>query len=225
MIKKYLCCLLIAAAIFLMPGNLLADTQEAGQSGDDLQLIKKTLHGELSMDPGADWDRYTKIELQKATVAFSKHWARDQKIRNGKRPTQESIQRIKSDLSELLDEVFREELTKDRDFAMSDTSGEDVIRITPRIVNLNIAAPDRMRDYIGYSLADSKGSMTLELELYDSISGTLLARMTDNREDPRKNYLEWTTSGTNRRAARLMLIRWAKKLRNWLIEAGSPVKD
>lgn len=47
---------------------------------------------------------------------------------------------------------------------------EDVIRITPRIVNLNIAAPDR-------------------------------------------------------RAARLMLIRWAKKLRNWLIEAGSPVKD
>ena len=133
--------------------------------------------------------------------------------------------RIKSDLSELLDEVFREELVTNDDFTMCDTSGENVMRITPRITNLNIYAPDRMRDYIGSSFADSKGSMTLELEIVDSVSGTLLARMVDSREDPQKGYMEWATSGTNRRAARFMFIRWADKLRDLLIEARLPPED
>jgi len=93
------------------------------------------------------------------------------------------------------------------------------MRITPRITNLNIYAPDRMRDHIGSSFADSKGNMTLELEIYDSVSGTLLARMVDSQEDRQKGYMEWATSGTNRRAARFMFIRWADKLREWLINA------
>ena len=108
---------------------------------------------------------------------------------------------------------------------MSDVSGENVMRITPRITNLNINAPDRMRDHIGSSFTDSNGSMTLELEIYDSVSGTLLARMVDSREDPQKGYIEWTTSVTNRRAARFMFIRWADKLRDLLIEARFPPED
>ena len=225
MMKKLLFSFLIILTTSPLSCVAMAESSAPEQSADGLELVKKNLHGEFYLDTGADWNRFTGIQLDKATVEFRKHWARDQKNRNGNRPTQENMGRIKSDLSELLDEVFRGELSTNDGFTMSEVSGENVMRITPRITNLNIYAPDRMRDHIGSSFADSKGSMTLELEIYDSVSGTLLARMVDSREDPQKGYMEWTISGTNRRAARFMFIRWADKLRDFLIEARLPPLD
>ena len=225
MVKKHFHSFLIIMAITLLSCAVMAKTPEPEQSTDGLRLVKKGPHGELRVKTNTDWNRFTQIRLERATVDFSKNWARNQKTRVGNRPTEENMERIKSDLSELLDEVFRQELTADDGFTMSDTRGENVMRITPRIVNLNINAPDRMRDYIGYSLADSKGSMTLELDITDSVNGTLLAQMVDSREDPQHGYMEWANSGTNRRAARFMFIRWAGKLDDLLEEVRLSPED
>lgn len=222
MAKKPFHSFLIIMAISLLSCAPMANTPEPGQPTDGLRLVNKNPHGELRVNTHADWSGFTHIRLEKATVEFRKNWARDQKNRMGNRPTEENMERIKSNLSELLDEVFRQELTADEGFTMSDGSGENVMHITPRIVNLDIIAPDRMRDYIGYSLADSKGSMTLELDIHDSVSGTLLAQMIDSRVDPQRGYIEWANSGTNRRAARFMFIRWADKLYDLLEEARLP---
>jgi len=216
---------LTALTIFLMSGAVLAKDQAPEQSADGLELIEKYLHGELLANPNVDWSRFTSIQLEKAPVEFGKHWVRNQRHRTGSRPREKDMESIKTDLSELLDEVFRQELTANDTFTMTDAPGENVMRITPKITDLNILAPDRMRDYIGYSLADSKGSMTLELEIYDSVNGTLLARMEDNREDPQNGYMEWATRGTNRQAARFMFIRWAVRIRERLIEAEATDQD
>lgn len=217
--KKLFCCFVIALVIGALPGTGVFANSGTEQTSESLQLIKQDLHGEWRLDTRADWAGFTKIKLQKATVEFSQHWARDQENRSGNRPTEENMGRIRSDLSDLLDEVFKQELTKKDVFTITDTDAENVLLITPGIVNLNIYAPDRMRDYIGYSLADSKGNMTLELEVRDAVSGALLARIVDSRVDPGKGYMEWATSGTNQRAARFMFMRWADKLRDLLIEA------
>ncbi len=225
MAKKHFHSFLIIMAITLLSCAVMAASPEPGQSTDGLRLVKKDPHAELRVNTNEDWSRFTQIRLERATVEFSKNWARNQKNRAGNWPTEENMERIKSDLSELLDEVFRQELTAENGFTMSDTRGENVMRITPRIVDLNINAPDRMRDYIGYSLADSKGSMTLELDIHDSVNGTLLAQMVDSREDPQHGYMEWANSGTNRRAARFMFIRWAGKLDDLLEEARLSPED
>jgi len=217
--EKLFRCFVIALVIGPLPGTVVSANSGPEQTPESLQLIKQDLHGEWRLDTRTDWARFTKIKLQKATVEFSKNWARNQENRSGNRPTEENMGRIRSDLSELLDEVFKQQLTEDDVFTISETNAENVLLITPGIVNLNIYAPDRMRDYIGYSLADSKGNMTLELEVRDAVSGALLARIVDSREDPGKGYMEWTTSGTNQRAARFMFLRWADKLRDLLIEA------
>jgi len=223
--KKTSCLLLIALIVSLASCVVPAGESASAQPADGLQLVKKDQHGEWRLDSRANWSGFTGIQLEKATVDFTENWARDQKYRSGNRPTEENMGRIRTELSELLDEVFRQELTANDTFRMSDNPGADVMRITPKITDLNIYAPDRMRDHIGYSLADSKGNMTLTVEVRDSVSGTLLAQMTDNREDPGKGYFEWTTSGTNQRAARFMFVRWADKLREWLIDARSPARE
>jgi hypothetical protein len=198
----------------------MAKDQALEESSDGLELVKKKWRTKFYLDTGADWSRVYKFKIEKNTGELRKNRVRAPKIRSNNRPREKDLNRIKSDLSELLDEVFRQELSANDTFVMSETGGENVMRITPRIVDLDIIAPDRMRDYIGYTLTDSKGRMTLELEIHDSVSGKLLARMIDAREDPQHDYWERTTSVDNKRAARFILIRWSNDLRERLIEAS-----
>ena len=218
--KKLLCSFLVSLTLSLLVSPVLARDSDPEQTTDSLELVTNKWRTKFYLDTSTDWNTFTKFQLEKATVEFRKHWVRDQKFRSNNRPTEKDLNRIKSDLSELLDEVFRQELSANDTFVMSETGGENVMRITPRIVDLDIIAPDRMRDYIGYTLTDSKGRMTLELEIHDSVSGKLLARMIDAREDPQHDYWERTTSVDNKRAARFILIRWSSDLRERLIEAG-----
>ena len=219
MMRKLLCSFLITLAISLPSSPVVAEDKALEESSDCLELVTKKWRTKFYMDTGTDWSSFTRVQLEKATVEFRKHWVRDQKYRSHNRPTEKNLNRIKSDLSELLDEVFRQELTANDAFVMSENGGENVMRITPRIVELDIIAPDRMRDYIGYSITDSMGRMTLELEIHDALSGKLLARMIDTREDPQHGYWERTTSIDNKRAARFILIRWSTDLREWLLKA------
>jgi len=205
---------LLTAALF--PVLLQADVTAPEPGTGDLEQVNKTSRSELQIDTSVDWNRYTKIKLERATVAFRKHWIRDQRNRMGNRPQERDIERIKSDLSDLLDEVFTRKVNEDGTYTLTDEPGEGIMLITPSVINLNIIAPDRMRSSIGYSLTDSAGSMTLLLEIRDSVSGALIAKSRDVSEDPRKGYFEWTTSGTNRRSAELMLVRWSKGVLKWL---------
>ena len=219
MMRKLLCSFLITLAISLPSSPVMAEDKALEEPSDGLELVTNKWRTKFYLDTSTDWSSFTKVQLEKATVEFRKHWVRDQKYRSHNRPTEKDLNRIKSDLSKLFDEVFRQELSENDTFVMSETGGENVMRITPRIVDLDIIAPDRMRDYIGYTLTDSKGRMTLELEIHDSVSGKLLARMIDAREDPQQDYWERTTSVDNKRAARFILIRWSSDLRERLIEA------
>jgi len=221
MMKTIFCSILFALAMAVPMSALKAELNQPDPIPDNAQSVKKTSHGEWQMNTDVDWSRFDKIQLEQATVTFRKHWVRDQRYRSGNRPTKKDIERVKTDLSEQLNEVFIQELTTNNAFTMTDVSGEGVIRITPKIVDLDVYAPDRMRDHIGYSLTDSQGNMTLELEIHDAQSGALLASVHQFAEDPRKGWLEWTIYGTNKRAAGFILGRWARDLREWLIEAGS----
>ena len=62
---------------------------------------------------------------------------------------------------------------------------------------------------------ESAGAMTIYLELWDSVSNTVLARVIDGRVDP-SLYGQRSSSVTNWAAAERMLRSWADELRNRL---------
>lgn len=193
----------------------VAANPDPGESQDTgLDIIEQSRDSEILVAPGIDWTIYSKVQLERATVEFRKNWIRDLKRRDGITVRERDEERIKSDLANLLDETLTKELFLKEDFTMTDESGADVMRVTPRVVDLDIYAPDRVRDYIGGALADSKGRMTLELEIHDSVSGELLATSSQYQEDPYKGYMEEANSSSNRRAFRLMLMRWSTWLRD-----------
>ena len=213
---RYLFCSLLFFSL-----AIAAQSSLAGEGESDLEVIEQGRNGEIWAASNVDWNAWSRIQLDRATVEFRKNWARDQRQRSGITIREADEQRIKSDMADLFDKVFTQELTADGFYTMADESGAEVMRVTPRIVDLDIVAPDRVRDYIGGAFTDSQGRMTLELEIRDSVSGSLLATTRHHEEDPYKGYMEWTTSPTNRQAARLMLVRWASRLQEWLEEARS----
>ena len=206
-------CLLLAPALTTEATPELLQPEE-----EELLTVDQSRWGEIRIIAGTDWSAYDRIILETATVSFRKNWERDQRLRYNNQVREKDIERITEGLASQLDEIFRIELTETGNYSFSDTEGAGVMRITPAIVDLDIIAPDRMRKNIGYAFADSKGRMTLELQISDSVSDDLLAHMTDSREDPRRGYFEWTTTIQNRLAARDILWLWARRLGEWLEE-------
>jgi len=213
----------IAAALALTATAAMAASDETSTvSADGLELVEKSRKSELYADPNVDWSSYGRIMLDPATVAFRKNWQRDQNRSQPFKVRAEDMERIKSELSQLFGEVFTEELTSEGAYVMATESADDVLRITPQIVDLDVYAPDtRNAPGIQRSYTETAGRMTLKLDMYDSVTGDLIARASDRREAPRRGYMQWTTSVTNRTEAKNMLARWAKDLREFLDEARS----
>jgi len=219
--NKTLISSLLILGIVATPVTVLAESEPPQVSLEGLELVEKDRRGELYADPGIDWSVYDKIQLDKATVAFRKRWQRDQNRSQPFKVKDSDVEKIKTNLSELFDVVFTEELTTNGGYEIVEESADNVMRITPRIVDLDVYAPDTQTSGINRSFTESAGRMTLKLEIYDSVTGDLIVTASDRRESPRRGYMQWTTSVSNNAEARRMLQRWATGLRERLDKARS----
>lgn len=96
--------------------------------------------------------------------------------------------------------------------------GEDVLVLRPTIIDLDATVPDIQSAGRSYPLSESSGAMTLHLDLYDSISGQVLARVVDRGSSRSGSRIQWQNSVTNKVDADRMLRRWASALRERLDE-------
>ena len=213
--------LMIASiALCLVATTTLAKSDPPEVSIEGLQLVEKDRRGEIYADPDVDWSEYSQIQLQEAPVSFRKNWKRDQNRYDPFKVKDRDVEKIKTDLSELFNEVFTEELSSDNGYTMVDSTGEDVMTIGPQIVDLDVYAPDTFnRAGRSMSYTEKAGRMTLMLEIRDSVSGDLIAKMSHRQDAPRYGWAQWTTSVSNNAEARRMLQKWATALRVRLDEA------
>ncbi len=103
-------------------------------------------------------------------------------------------------------------------YPVVETADTDVLLLRPAIIDLDVTAPDANSPSRSYSFAASAGAATLYLELYDSVSGEVLARTIDRQLAGETDFIQWTNTMTNRMAARKVLSGWAGMLRKRLDE-------
>jgi len=188
---------------------------------EGMELVKNSDLATVYADPGADLGIYNRVMLLDATVAFKKNWKRNQNSSgNPLRVKDSDMVKIQEEVATLFREVFTKELV-DGGYAMADEPGEDVLLVKPAIVDLDVYAPDIQNSSLTRSYSESAGEMTLNLELYDSLTDDKIAKATDRKRDPDRGYLEWRTSVSNRQDAKRMMTGWAKALRSALDEARS----
>ncbi len=212
--------LLLSFFVVSVTAPAMAKDDPPEVSIEGLELVEKDRRGEIYAAPDIDWSVYTQIMLDPATVAFRRNWQRDQNRGRSFKVNAKDMERIKTSLSELFDDVFTKELSENGGYTITDQTGDEVMRIKCAIVDLDVYAPDT-RSSPGRStqFTESAGKMTLKLEIYDSVTGDLIVMASDRREAPRRGYMQWTTSTSNRAEAQRMLQRWATDLVKRLDEA------
>jgi len=189
---------------------------------EGMELVKDSSLATVYADPGADLSIYNRIWLQDATVAFKKNWQRDQNRSSASRfkVKTKDMERIQADVATLFRDVFTKELL-DGGYQLVEEDGDDVLIVKPAIVDLDVTAPDIPQPTRNMSFSESAGEMTLNLELFDSITGDKIVKATDRKRDYYRGYVEWRTSVNNRAVSRRMMESWAKALRSALDEARS----
>jgi hypothetical protein len=129
-----------------------------------------------------------------------------------KQVTDKDMTRIRESMGKIVYEEFDSALQEKGGLTKVDQADSSTLLFKPRIINLDVNAPDVGSAYFGRTYARQAGRATLFLEVYDAVSGEILARWVDTREDPDREYFDWANRITNAVQFRFIFRAWANRL-------------
>lgn len=216
--------LMLTGGLWLLSG---CTTAPPPVSHDGLHLASQRSFDEVYLKPDVSLAQYSAIRLEPCTVAFRGNWLRSQNSSRSAgrtRVTEQDMQAISDRLARSCDEHFKKALENAPSYRIVDAAARDdmVLEVRPKIIDLDLTAPDISDPGITRTYTTSSGEMTLYLEAYDAASGEIVARVVDKKRDFDTMRLEWTNRATNMADANRYLRSWTRSLRNSLDAARAP---
>ena len=177
-----------------------------------LVKVKAKRVDEAYLLPGADFRSYTEVMIDPAEVAFRKDWMRNINQQNrspsnkiSTEDAQEIAAAARSGFGEIWDEAFRK-----AGYEVVKSPGPGVLRLSPKVIDLYINAPDTMSAGRSRSYTVEAGEATLVLQASDSQTGAALGYAVDRRRTRSNGMtLSWTTSVSNRGDFGILFKDWA----------------
>ena len=216
---KHINYLLILILLFFGGNAFASGKKEDFKKGDvtieGLTVMESTRFTETQIKKGVVWSRYTKYQITPVEVSFRDNWKRDYNREQkslAMRVTDRDMLRIKETMSKIVYEEFDKALQKEGGLTKVDQADANTMIFTPRVINLDVYAPEVENGPISHALIRQAGKATLFLEIHDAVSGEILARWVDTREDPDRGYFEWANRITNAERARQIVFRWVERL-------------
>jgi hypothetical protein len=211
--------MLVAAAVLLVAGAGCSSQPEKPKgppTWDGLELVAREGLDTVYVRPGASLSRYRRVMLRHAEVSFDKNWKpfEDPALKAHK----VDPNKIAREVEDLFQEVTVRELQKGS-YQIVSSPDDDVLRVVPVITDLAVtfrgpAAPDSSD-----ALVVDAGHMTLVVELRESLTNTILARVIDRAEAGSGAELQVGAGLTGSAAAEQIMTKWAVALRSALDRA------
>ncbi len=207
----------LTGTLMLLASATLFANEPPEVTAEGLVKVPDARWGLVYVLPDADFSGYNAVNLMTPEIAFRENYRRDMNRGSGSiRITQSDMDRIKKDLAREFNEVFIEVFEEDDSWQITSEAGENVLTLQPSIVNLDVNAPDVNQPGRSRTYAESAGEMTLYLEIHDSVTGALLAKGLDRKQDRRNGFMQWQSRAQNKAAARRAIKSWATSLRDGL---------
>lgn len=196
-------------------------------SHDGLHLVEQRDLDQVYVKPGINIGDYQAYTLQPCTVSFRADWMRNQNTNRDfgrDRVTEEDMEVISGRLAKVCDEYFLAALQEEPAYKVVEqgSDGERVLELRPSIIDLDVRAPDLNEVGMVRTYTTSSGEMTLYLEAYDAVTGEIVARVVDEKEDRDDMYLQWTNRATNMADAKRFMRSWTHSLRKSLDATREP---
>lgn len=208
--------ILLCSLCFTIPLSVFAE-ESAGTSFDGLKPVEGAAVAMAYIDPEADFSAFTRVMILEPYVAFRSNWQRDQNRSRSRNINARDMERIKADVASMFREVFTQNLQADDGFEVVDEADYDVLLIRPAIINLDITAPDIATAGRSRTFTASAGQATLYIELFDSVTGTIIGRAADAQATRNTGgTMSWNNRVMNRAEGRRMFSGWANQLRSFL---------
>lgn len=169
------------AALCLVLTLSAAGAAPAPMTWDHLVRVKSKAFDQAYLLPGADFRAYTKVMIDPARVAFRKDWLKEinaSTISLSDRVSQADAERLAQGLRTGSDRIFADEF-REAGYTIVTEPGPDVLRISPQVIDLYVAAPDTMSAGRTRSYAVDAGEATIVVEVHDSTTGAALGRGVD----------------------------------------------
>jgi len=195
--------------LFATLATSIAD--ELPESWDGLVEVKAKKMDAAYLAPGADFRPYTKVIIDPTQAAFNKDWMKrmnDSTRGVSNRITQEDADKIIAAAQSNFDDIFREAFDK-AGYPVVTAPGPDVVRVSTAVINLYVNAPDTMTPGRSRTFTTDAGEATLVMEVRDSMTRALLARVLDRRETRGTGQMQMASSVTNVNDFRMLFKQWA----------------
>jgi hypothetical protein len=207
-------------ALLLFGGSIaFAADKETLKKGDittdGLSITKSTTFTQTEIKKGATWSEYTKYRITPVEVSFRKNWQKDYnqgQTSLSQQVTEKDMAGIRESIGKIAYEELDKALQKKGNLTKTDTDDSKTLLFKPKVINLDIYAPDVQGSQQTMNYIRQAGKATLFLEVYDSVSGEILGRWVDTREDPDRGYFDWANRVTNNERMRSVISVWANRL-------------
>jgi Protein of unknown function (DUF3313) len=204
------------AALLCMAFALVVRAEDPpAVSSDGLHLVKHTEFAVVYVKPGASLKPYDKFALLDCFVSFAQNWRENMEDDNNNMISDADIKRIETELAAKFKQVFVTELQAGG-FQLVTDAAPDVLVLRPAIINLQMQAPPNNWDPGEQTYSASAGQMTLYLELYDSVTSTLLGRVIDPEAATNYGGFTWQSQAGNIAAADGIMKKWSDTLRHYM---------
>ena len=178
--RQTLSCMLFSSAMAVViaaPASAAAPTQARN---DGLVQVSSRKLDEVYVRPDLNFQNYRKVIVDAGIVTMRKNWLRD--INQTRGPSRwlypsdekEITDRAATNLSSVVAETFRL-----RGYEIVTSPGAGVLRVTPRVVDLWVNAPDVTSPYMQALFSIDAGVATLRMEIRDALNGALLGEVVD----------------------------------------------
>ncbi len=183
------------------------------KTDDGLVRVPSRASGGVYRLPGMEFSQYKRVILEPAIIEFKAGW-RDQH----KEVSDADVARIRREAVELFRKEFTRELVDRGKYQFADAPGSDVLLVTPRVIDLDIPAPDAGTEVGTKSYTPGPIKMQVTGDLRDGDSNALVARVIifEGQERYGFNELRLANRTTNAHEMRLGFAKWSKMFREAL---------
>ncbi len=211
----------LAGLTLIAPPASGAEQSWPQTSPEGLPLTKTLPHGAVYSKAGAGFGQYRRLAILDCYVEFAKDWQRNYNMNEPDlemHVSKSDMDRITRELAAEFKRVFTAELQAKGGYEIVDVAAPDVLILRPALLNLIVNAPEiDTAPAMALAVVSSAGQMTLYLELWDSASNTILARVIDTEaDDSSGGFARAGGVVGNKQAADEILKTWADKLRKAL---------
>jgi hypothetical protein len=204
--KLHVCVL----AVFTLLAACTASPPPKETTADGLERVPSRAEGGVYRDLDADFTRYKRLMIEPLTVEFHEAW---RKQHPGVADAE--LRRIQLEAAKDFREVFTKILVDEGQFELAEVREADVFVVVPRLLDLDIPAPETDLDSGKETFSPRPVSLQMTGELRDGVNGELLLRVIRIEGEPYYmfNGIRRANRVTNAHEIRVSMEKWSRLVR------------